>query len=55
MSSFTRNVLFQGIQSKVSNMSKEVGGFLKGLHKVGTKALNKVLDHPTLVRNFPMN
>ncbi|KAF8792756.1 hypothetical protein HNY73_004317 [Argiope bruennichi] len=32
----------------LSSVSKEFSGVLKGLTKVGTKALNKVLDHPTL-------
>lgn len=32
----------------VSSVTKEVGGLLKGLTKAGAKALNKVLDHPTL-------
>ncbi|XP_054724675.1 uncharacterized protein LOC129234661 isoform X1 [Uloborus diversus] len=37
-----------GLQGTLSTVTKEVGGVLKGLTKVGAKALNKVLDHPTL-------
>ncbi|XP_055940064.1 uncharacterized protein LOC129969491 isoform X1 [Argiope bruennichi] len=37
-----------GLQGTLSSVSKEFSGVLKGLTKVGTKALNKVLDHPTL-------
>lgn len=38
-----------GLQNTLNTVGKEVGGMLKGLTKVGAKALNKVLDHPTLV------
>lgn len=38
-----------GLQNTLTNVGKEVGGVLKGLTKAGVKALNKVLDHPTLV------
>ncbi|GFQ96772.1 uncharacterized protein TNCT_493601 [Trichonephila clavata] len=41
-----------GLQGTLSTVTKEFGGVLKGLSKVGAKALNKVLDHPTLVRNI---
>lgn len=44
-----RNSNLQGLQNTLNTVGKEVGGMLKGLTKVGAKALNKVLDHPTLV------
>uniref|UniRef100_A0A2L2YRK9 Uncharacterized protein n=1 Tax=Parasteatoda tepidariorum TaxID=114398 RepID=A0A2L2YRK9_PARTP len=37
-----------GLQGTLSSVGKDLGGMLKGLTKVGAKALNKVLDHPTL-------
>lgn len=37
-----------GLQGTLQSVGKEVGGVLKGLTKAGVKALNKVLDHPTL-------
>ncbi|GIY72622.1 uncharacterized protein CDAR_215631 [Caerostris darwini] len=37
-----------GLQGTLQSLSKEASGVLKGLTKVGAKALNKVLDHPTL-------
>ncbi|KFM62037.1 hypothetical protein X975_12365, partial [Stegodyphus mimosarum] len=38
-----------GLQGTLSSVTKEVGGVLKGLTKAGAKALNKVLDHTSLL------